>query len=131
MSGSASLCRWWAEVEEAADRLTHLDEDPRGDGAPERELGQIRGGAELIRTRLHEVVSTVDARPFWRGRGTRALQEAFVLLPEVGTGWPSVGPAMAFGDSGRWWGEEQWLFDILIDRQPHHGPQRPHRCRGR
>lgn len=52
------------------------------------------------------------------GRGTRALQEAFARLPEVGTGWPSVGPAMAFDDSGRWWGEEQWLFDILIDRDP-------------
>ncbi|WP_154402089.1 hypothetical protein [Ornithinimicrobium cavernae] len=106
------------EVEEAADRLTHLDEDPRGDGAPEREMERIRVGAELIRTRLHEVVRTVDARPFWTGRGRRALREAFVALPAVGSGWPSVSPAMTFGDSGRWWDEEKWIFDILVDANP-------------
>lgn len=107
-----------SETEEAADRLTHLDEDPRGNGAPERELARIREGAELIRSRLHEVVRTVDARPFWRGRGQGALQEAFAALPAVGAGWPTVSPAITFGASGRWWDEEQWIFDALIDRNP-------------
>ena len=107
-----------SETEEVADRLTHLDEDPRGDGAPERELERITAGAELIRGRLHEVVRTVDARPWWRGRGTRALTETFETLPAVGTQWPSVTPAMTFGDSGRWWDEEKWIFDLVISFNP-------------
>lgn len=106
------------EVEGVADRLTHLEEDPRGDGAPEREMERIEVGAELIRSRLHEVVSTVDARPFWRGRGKRALQEAFDALPALGPQWPPVSPAMTFGDSGRWWDEEKWIFDMVLDRDP-------------
>ncbi|QDO87552.1 hypothetical protein FNH13_03700 [Ornithinimicrobium ciconiae] len=107
-----------SETEQVADRLSHLDEDPRGDGAPERELERIRVGAELIRTRLHEVVSAVDARPWWTGRGTRALAEAFDALPAVGAAWPPVTPAVTFGDSGRWWDEEKWIFDLLVSSDP-------------
>lgn len=108
------------ETEEAADRLTHLDDDPRGDGAPERELVRIRAGAELIRGRLHEVVGTVDARPWWRGRRTAHLREAFDALPAVGTAWPPVTPAVSFGGTGRWWDEEQWIFDRLLEADPRH-----------
>lgn len=106
------------EVLEAADRLTHLDIDPRGDGAPERELARIRIGAELVRERLHEVVRTVDERPWWTGRRAHQLREAFAALPAVGTGWPPVSPAVAFGQSGRWWDEEQWIFDRVLEAQP-------------
>jgi len=106
------------ETQEAADRLTHLDIDPRGDGAPERELARIRAGAELIRERLHEVVRTVDARPLWTGRRASHLREAFAALPAVGIGWPPVTPAITFGESGRWWDEEQWIFDRVIEARP-------------
>lgn len=106
------------ETEEVADRLTHLDEDPRGNGAPERELERIRVGAELIRERLHEVVRTVDARPWWSGRRAKHLRAAFAALPAVGTAWPPVTPALTFGDSGRWWDEEQWIFDAVVDSDP-------------
>lgn len=107
-----------SETEEAADRLTHLDEDPRGDGAPERELARIREGAELIRERLHDVVRTVDARPWWRGRRATHLREAFTGLRALGPGWPPVMPAITYGESGRWWGEEQWIFDRFLEAEP-------------
>lgn len=106
------------ETQEAADRLTHLDADPRGNGAPERELARIQVGAELMRARLHEVVRAVDDRPFWKGRGKNALRQAYNAMPAVGTGWPEVSPAVTYGDSGRWWDEEAWIFDQLIDRDP-------------
>ncbi|MCK0110677.1 hypothetical protein MWU75_00760 [Ornithinimicrobium sp. F0845] len=106
------------ETEQVADRLTHLEEDPRGDGAPERELARIRAGAELIRGRLHEVVRAVDARPWWSGRRARHLREAFAALPAVGTGWPPVTPAITYGESGRWWDEEQWIFDRFLEAEP-------------
>ncbi|WP_256841994.1 hypothetical protein [Ornithinimicrobium cryptoxanthini] len=106
------------ETEEAADRLTHLDDDPRGDGAPERELERIRAGAELIRARLHEVVSTVDARSWWTGRRAAHLRAAFDALPAVGPDWPPVTPAVAFGGTGRWWDEEQWIFDRFLEASP-------------
>lgn len=106
------------ETTEVADRLTHLDEDPHGNGAPERELARIRSGAELIRERLHEVVRSVDARPVWRGRGVRALRGAFDALPALGDRWPSVTPAITFGNSGRWWDEEAWIFGLVLERQP-------------
>lgn len=107
-----------AETTEAADRMTHLEEDPRGDGAPERELARISRGAELMRERLHEVVRTVDARPFWKGRGGHALREAFDALPALGEQWPNVTPATAFGASGRWWDEEEWLFKTIFEPNP-------------
>lgn len=106
------------ETEEAADRLTHLDDDPRGDGAPERELERIRAGAELIRARLHEVVGTVDARSWWTGRRAAHLRAAFDALPAVGQDWPPVTPALALGGTGRWWDEEQWIFDRFLEVAP-------------
>ena len=106
------------ETEEAADRLTHLDDDPRGDGAPERELERIRAGAELIRARLHEVVRTVDTRPWWQGHRVAHLRAAFEALPAVGPAWPPVTPAVAFGGTGRWWDEEQWIFDRFLEADP-------------
>ena len=106
------------ETEEAAERLTHLEEDPRGDGAPERELTRIRAGGELVRARLHEVVSTVEARPWWTGRRAAHLRAEFDALPAVGTAWPPVPPAVAFGGTGRWWDEEQWIFDRFLEADP-------------
>lgn len=98
-------------VAAAADRLSHLEEDPSGAGRGRRELEQRRAGAEIFRRRFHEVVDTVDARPWWRRRGATALREAYADLPAVAPHWPR-----GAGDllHGTWWAEEQQLFEFFL-----------------
>lgn len=96
-----------------ADRLQHLDEDPAGTGAPTRELRQRGLGAEIFRRRFHEVVDTVDDRP-WLRRGRRALLTAYEDLPAVSPHWPPGAGQLTFGT---WWGEEEWLFQGFVQRR--------------
>ncbi|GAA1161270.1 hypothetical protein [Ornithinicoccus hortensis] len=101
-----------AAVAGTADRLEHLDEDPAGTGAPARELRQRALGAEIFRRRFHEVVDTVDRRPWWR-RGRRALLTAYEDLPAVSPHWPDGAGLLTFGS---WWDEEDWLFQGFVQR---------------
>lgn len=94
----------------AAERLQHLDEDPAGTGSTSRELRQRALGAEIFRRRFHEVVDTVDARPWFR-RGSGALLTAYQELPAVSPHWPRGAGNLVFGT---WWDEEDWLFQGFL-----------------